>query len=278
MICLYHSKDLDGWCSGAIVKKKFPDCKLIGWDYGDPIPELPKDEEVIMIDISFPMKEMAKIAEDAKSFTWIDHHISAINDYMGAFPYKSSIIAVLDNSCSACEGGWTYFFPDKETPEAVRLLGEYDTWRKTDMARWENKIMPFQYGMKMLCSSPETFPATMLEDNNVETTMEIGKNIIEYQTEIDKLNCKKNSFERDFKGYKAICLNGGGLSSNTFKSVYDPTKHDLMMCFQYNGKFWTVSLYTTNPNIDCSALAKSMGGGGHRAAAGFQIEQKLHLI
>lgn len=233
-----------------------------------------------MIDISFPMEEMDKIATNAfpNRFTWIDHHISAINDYKAYYNFTVPINAVLDNSRSACEGGWTHFFPETETPEAVRLLGEYDTWRKADLARWENKIMPFQYGMKMLCSSPKTFPSVMLEDNNVEHIMEIGQNILEYQAEIDKINCKKNAFETDFKGYRAICLNGGGFSSNTFKSVYNPAKHDLMMCFQHNGRFWTVSIYTTNPDIDCSALAKSMGGGGHRTAAGFQIERKLNLI
>lgn len=35
MYCFYHSKDLDGKCSGAIVKYKFPDCNMIGIDYGD---------------------------------------------------------------------------------------------------------------------------------------------------------------------------------------------------------------------------------------------------
>lgn len=185
---------------------------------------------------------------------------------------------MLDNSRAACEGGWTYFFPEIETPEGVRLLGEYDTWRNSDSARWNSKIMPFQYGMKMLCSSPETFPSSLFEDNYVDSIIEKGDTILEYQAEIDKLNCKKNAFEVNFKGLRAICLNGNNFSSNAFKSVYKPERHDLMMCLQHNGMFWTVSIYTTNPDIDCSALAKSLGGGGHRAAAGFQIKKGLQLI
>jgi nanoRNase/pAp phosphatase (c-di-AMP/oligoRNAs hydrolase) len=35
-----------------------------------------------------------------------------------------------------------------------------------------------------------------------------------------------------------------------------------------NGK-WKVSLYSTKPEIDCGAIAKTFGGGGHYSAAGF---------
>jgi oligoribonuclease NrnB/cAMP/cGMP phosphodiesterase (DHH superfamily) len=69
-----------------------------------------------------------------------------------------------------------------------------------------------------------------------------------------------------------IALNGGGFSSNAFKSVYDPYKHDIMMPFRFNGTLWTFSIYTTKDDIDCSALAKEMGGGGHRKAAGFEMK------
>lgn len=50
MICIHYDRDLDGFCSGAIVKKKFPDCKLIGWDYGRALPDFEKfnGEDVVM--------------------------------------------------------------------------------------------------------------------------------------------------------------------------------------------------------------------------------------
>ena len=37
-VCLYHRSDLDGHCSGAIVKYFIPEAKLIGIEYGDEIP------------------------------------------------------------------------------------------------------------------------------------------------------------------------------------------------------------------------------------------------
>ena len=78
MICIYHSRDLDGWMSGAIVKLAFPDVEFIGWDYGQPLPDIYDEDQVIMVDVSFPRDAMVEISQ-VNGLIWIDHHISAIN-------------------------------------------------------------------------------------------------------------------------------------------------------------------------------------------------------
>src|SRR5260221_7509466 len=115
-----------------------------------------------MVDVSVPMPLMMKLYQLSNhQLTWIDHHASAIKDYNEyiekyAEGNKEAIsifcTAVLEDGISACEGAWKYFFPDEEMPTAVKLLGEYDTWRNQDKERWGNAIMPFQYGMRMICS------------------------------------------------------------------------------------------------------------------------------
>ena len=91
---------------------------------------------------------------------------------------------------------------------------------------------------------------------------------------VDEKACSKNAFEYKFpEGYSAVCMNTNSFSSNVFKSVYDESKHDIMMPFAYNGRFWVCSLYTFKDNIDCSAIAKARGGGGHLKAAGFQADK-----
>lgn len=136
MIGIYHSRDLDGYTSGAIMKLKYPDIKLIGFDYGQQFDfSLVKDgEPVIMADVSLEMPDMLKMAEKSHwQFTWIDHHISKINDYKNFVGEGEAFCkAVLDNNTSACEGAWKYLFPDKPMPRAILLLGEYDTWRNQD--------------------------------------------------------------------------------------------------------------------------------------------------
>lgn len=232
MICIYHNQDLDGYCSGAIVKRKYPEATMIGWDYGQPLPFEgidPIGEDILLIDISFPMPDMFELAEVANSFTWIDHHVSAINDYNN-FPSDqrrgASITAILENDIAACEGGWKYLFPDEQMPTAVKLAGEYDTWRNGDKFRWDNAILPFQFGMRMFCSSPETFPADLFShydivtDNPVYKIIHDGNLILTYQKTQNERACK-SSFEIEFEGLRAICLNNGGANSQVFDSVYD---------------------------------------------------------
>ncbi len=273
MIGIYHSRDLDGYASGAIIKRKYPDAKMIGYDYGQPFDMDQIDGPVIMADVSMPMPQMAEIAKrSGHMFTWIDHHISAINEFREYIGNGESFCtAALNSNISACEGTWLRLFPEK-TPLGIRLLGEYDTWKNADKDRWDNEILPFQFGMRLICNSVESFPSQLfLETFSVSSVINDGVTILKYQAQVNESACKKSAFAQEFEGYRAICLNGGGFNSDVFKSVYDEIQHDLMMPFVFNGKFWVVSIYTTK-DIDCSAIAKKRGGGGHARASGFQVD------
>lgn len=146
-VCIYHSIDLDGWMSAAIVKRWFKKnnkdfikdtdsnfCDFIGYNYGDPIPDVSEYDKVTMVDISFPKEEMDKIG--IKKLVWIDHHISAIKD-SEPYPYNDAF-GIRDTNFAACELTWQYFFPNEPMPEIVRLLGRYDCfghkpqWKSVD--------------------------------------------------------------------------------------------------------------------------------------------------
>jgi oligoribonuclease NrnB/cAMP/cGMP phosphodiesterase (DHH superfamily) len=286
MYCIYHNRDLDGYCSGAIVKYRYPEAELIGFDYQDDVQALfdkiKPDTEVIMVDVSLKMPDMLRLSNhisDMNKFKWIDHHVSAIKDYeqyteaLG----KRFLTPILDVGISACEITWRELFPDRITPVAVILLGQYDTWRNKDLEHWEKNVLPFQFGMRLDCNSPETFDNLFFlkEFENIlpHNIVSQGVTVLKYQAKINETQCAKAAFESEIDGYKAICLNGGGFNSDVFKSVYDESKHDVMMPFQFNGKVWIVSLYTTKKDIDVSQIAKKRDGGGHKQAAGFQVQK-----
>jgi len=157
MLCIYHSRDLDGWMSAAIVKHIYglDADELLGWDYGDPIPEI-GDVKVIMVDISFLPEQMLEIAKrNGWRLLWIDHHISAIkafNEFIGQG--ETFCNAVLDTNKAACELTWEYFFPDQKMPEIVRLLGRYDCFghKGTDE---ERKVLIFQYAARASLTNVE---------------------------------------------------------------------------------------------------------------------------
>jgi len=278
MIVIHHNKDLDGFASGAVCKHRYPDAKLIGWDYAEPVPNLKQfeGEDVILIDISFPMEKMNELGLLANSVTWIDHHVSAFKDFTNSrsvlTPGLNKIVYVYELGIAACEIGWQYLFPNVPTPYTITLLGRYDTWRQQE-GDWEGETLPFQYAMRIECTSPETFDKHLFDPVTVraiEERVKKGKAVLEYQEQQDALACKRSAFEAYVGGFLAICLNTRAFSSNTMKTVYDRGRHNLMVGFEYTGKKWTVSLRSDKPGIDCSMIAKARGGGGHKAAAGFE--------
>lgn len=282
--CVYHRRDFDGICSASIVKKRFPDVNLIGWDYEDELPTIEDKQTVILVDVSFPPQVMEQYAYKAKEFIWIDHHKSAINDYEKYFadkPTKKLLLNTsLDTNHSACELTWFYFFEDIKLPSIVKLLGTYDIFREYGNSFWNEEVIPFQLGLKAKCTSVETFPSHLLRAGEdflpILSIIQDGKIIQRYTTEQNKLICQ-SAFEIEFEGLKAICLNAG-VGSQTFNSIWDNTKYDVMLCFQYTGKTWRVSLYSDKPEVDCSAICKLFNGGGHKGAAGFQTTNINSII
>ena len=182
-VCIYHSIDLDGFMSAAIVKHWFKqeykndsyDCgndfqrvenydsryaklDFIGYNYGQPVPDLSGYNRVIMCNISFPENEMYKLCV-TKDFIWNDHHASALAMYENIRPslpndiyYAKGLRGV---QYAACELTWKYFFPNEPMPEIVRLLGMYDSFRYKGTDE-EQKVLEFQYGARQVIQDYET--------------------------------------------------------------------------------------------------------------------------
>lgn len=155
--CFYHSADLDGHCSGAIVKYKYPDAVMYPINYGDPFPwteiEMHPEDEVYMVDFCLqPFSEMARLGRlfNESNVVWIDHHKSTVDEYMGP-KYCSPLFFKdirLDTTKAACELTWEYLFPDKPVPLAVKLLSLYDSWTYQGH-KLEDMVLPFQMRMRM---------------------------------------------------------------------------------------------------------------------------------
>jgi oligoribonuclease NrnB/cAMP/cGMP phosphodiesterase (DHH superfamily) len=273
MKCFYHSADLDGHCSGAIVKRKYPGCEMIGINYGDEFPweSIAPGEKVFMVDFGLqPFSDMERL-QKVSELIWIDHHKSALADAA-----KAGFVAggVVKDGRAGCELTWEFLFPEQPIPWAVHLLGRYDVWDHSD-----EHTLPFQYGMRnaadTLPENQDFWGKVFCGGDFFTKTLNEGSLIIRYEKVQNEKFCKTYAFETEFDGIKGICVNRGLTNSKVFDSVYDPERHRLMITFcrlkPPAGK-WTVSLYSTREDVDCGALAKSFGGGGHKGAAGFQCE------
>jgi len=271
--CWFHKDDLDGICSGAIVKTYYKTCEMHPITYGEQFPwgTIHKEDLVYMVDFSLPFPQMIYLFNSC-NLNWIDHHWSAIEEYMN-YPNAPFIEGRRDITHAACVLTWEYFYGSKGravVPKIVELIGRYD------MGDWSDEVLDFSYGMKLF-SPKELEPGQLFWANNfaIDLTSAIaleGSTVRRYQKLQDERYSKSYAFECIlFDKYSAICCNAGMTSSRLFDSVVDKEKHDLFCWFVKRAEGYTVSLCAVRDDIDCGAICKMFGGGGHKKIGGFQI-------
>ena len=272
MKCFYHT-DMDGKCAAAIVYKKMKNQEddrtgfeyiPINYNQEFPFDRIKKNEKIIIVDFSLQKEgEFEKLLDITKYVIWIDHHKTAIEKHAYL---EHKIKGLRKDGIAGCELTWQYFFPDMEVPRVVQLIGDYDVWG----FRFGEETHYLQNGIK----THNTEPTSRLWEDwfdgiGVDSLIEEGKIVMCYRNNYYKNLIDQWAFETMFEGYTAICCNAGSVSSQLFDSVSED--YDLMIPFVFDGKQWTISLYTKK-EIDCSEIAKKYGGGGHKKAAGFQCK------
>lgn len=278
-IGIYHSADLDGQCCAAIYKTAKPDAELVGWDYGKPVPwDQITGNNVTLMDLSFqPWATMELLLAEAASVTWIDHHISAIDEWKAHG--EPPIHGARTTFKAACELCWEYFYPPLEIPRGVFLLGDYDCWRHSDRS-----TMEYQMGMRLRNMDPGLNPDCMNEwklvfegdTQHLGDVLYNGNIILLYQSQRNAKTASRLCYPVDFAGLRWLAANAGGINSQFFDSVWEEGVYDGKLAFVFTGTKWTVSLYSDT--VNCGEIAKSRGGGGHRGAAGFTCETNSQVI
>lgn len=271
MKCFYHD-DMDGHCSGAIVNKYYSEhpieekCEFLRINYKDDFPfdKIVPGELIVIVDFSLQKEgEFEKLLAITNNVIWIDHHISAIKKHG-----KLRIDGIRRDGIAGCELTWKFFYTKTPTPQVVSLLGDYDIWS----FKYGEDTNRLQTGIRLYDTSPTSemwidwlnphyIPVTELKDGEIS---------LKYRNNYYKGLIKSWSFFTEFEGHKAMACNAGSVSSQLFDTVTED--YDLMLPFCFDGRQWTVSIYTKK-DIDCSELAKKYGGGGHKQAAGFQCKE-----
>ncbi len=298
-IVFYHSADFDGWSSGAIVLRKFPNAKAIPINYPvlDQKEKLAKilsvietGDTVYVVDFSFSPQTFKEINEKVKELIWIDHHVSAINSCESE---EFQTNGLLSTEYAACELTWLYLMEGFKTidaysdeyynslplPYSIRLLGRYDLWKHD----YDKNIVPFQMGMKSCFSMATDSKWVKILDNSsefIEHIIERGNIISDYLENNDYKVAKSYAFEAEIEGNKVVALNMRSGGSSIFKNIFQKEIHSFCVSFLLlPTQKWVVAMYSENNNsIDLSKIAEKYGGGGHKNAAAFTIDNVFDVI
>lgn len=266
MKCFYHD-DMDGKCAGAIVHKFFEGGEFFRINYKDDFPfdKINPGELVVIVDFSLQRPgEFERLLEVTDNVIWIDHHKSAIEKPDN--PHH--LDGIRRDGTAGCVLTWEFFYPNIPVPNVVALLGDYDIWA----FKYGEDTNRLQTGIRLYDTRPDSEmwkkwldPAYLPIDE-----LRFGEISLQYRNNYYAGLVKSWAFFTEFEGYKAIACNAGSVSSQLFDTVMED--YDIMLPFCFDGKQWTVSVYTKK-DIDCSEIAKKYGGGGHKQAAGFQCKE-----
>jgi hypothetical protein len=260
---------------------------MFGYNYGQPIPDLSEYDKVIMCDVSFKtdiMKQLHRTLTAQKgyigngkektpnNFIWCDHHISAIKDMEKEYSNNSVPISLpfglRDIKFAACELTWKYFFSNETMPEIVRLLGRYDCFGHKGTPE-EQKVLEFQYGARQLISNITDAHTVLIacmyysdginNNNPCDDILNAGKSIYKYLcTEAKQIY--NRVFPVNIDGCVFACVNQERFNPINFGIDYHKDGYDGFLCYHYQNNQYNYSLYNDNGMVDCSVIARSMGG------------------
>lgn len=289
MIVIHHN-DPDGWCSAAIVSRaNLPvneECRFIEADYGklkdamwleSVLRECEAESgKIFVVDFSLPIPAMERLHATGR-FVWIDHHASC-KDYP---THYDGLRDFRNKEAAACELAWRYCHSGVPLPLAVELIADYDAWKM----RRPNECNPLVVAINAEQPKPwNQFWSRLLglpdgsEDTTANATrlIEAGRAMIRYRDGYCRGLCESIGFETEFHGMRCFALNAARMGSAMFGDRL--SQYQACLSFYFDGKRFTVSVYSERDEVDCAAICKEHGGGGHKGAAGFTCDTLPFLM
>lgn len=284
VVVIYHAHCDDGvaaaWCAWKYFSKK-PNYEVeyLPASYGDAPPDV-TGKMVYILDFSYDRRTVEEMTEKSHTLYLLDHHKSALekwssypeeltpnDNWVYYFPHGR---IEFDMQRSGARMAWDYFFPGQEVPSLIQHVEDNDLWR-------------FQ------CANTKQFIRALRSYPQTIESMEMIHNLVEDDIDYDKFVEEGEAIERYFQQQCQFILDNAtpvevrlgevvGLGINaprTFASELGNILADRSGTF---GLVYFIDALVVHVSLrskgdyDVSKLAQQYGGGGHRNAAGCDIE------
>lgn len=309
-LVIYHDNCADGFGAAFAAWLKLGDeAEYRPMQYGK-VPE-PQDlrdmvdcRDVYVLDFSLPKAGMDELFASSDRVVWLDHHKTAFEMWCGEYhkgAYREGSVGAsswyrLDDNKSGALLAWEYFHPGTETPLLIQHIDDYDRWQfKLDGTKALNKALwsyaPWNFAQweelnRQLNAWDDhcgDFPHYLFRegdailrahDANVASVVKGGARGCRVRVPHDHdaayaLAFAKPYDGREFDGIAANCP--PHLTSDVgYELATQSGTFGLCWCLSQEGLIANCSL-RSNGDYDVSAIAKAFGGGGHRAATGFEV-------
>lgn len=280
-LIIYHRVDWDGYTSGAVALKAFPNASIYGWNYGDPLPDVSAYDTVVVVDLTLSDKnDYTWMYENADKLIWIDHHGNAISKVN-----EPSIEGVREEGIGACVLAWQYFFPGQEIPAHIALCGTYDVFRKDGRYAewsdaWSYQLALSKFGPGSTKNGDQSVNHLKKALSFIEEPIQETIKRIEYGEQLEQDRSREE--EKTFTNAQFVKSNGiticklvaDGQPAMLIKTNSDNHTADLFAIrstqpLKNDETKYKISFRVPERSkVDASQIARQFGGNGHEKAAG----------
>jgi len=309
-LVIYHDSCADGFGAAFAAWLKLGDeAEYFPCQYGERANSFDTqqwyDRDVYILDFSFPKMIMDSIMALAKKVVWLDHHATSKFDMAsftkdnfnvsrlaeGLYPGPWEHVVIHNDNKSGALLAWEYFHPDTEVPMFIKHIDDYDRWqfkiegtKAFNKALWSYAPWSFEQWQYEWDSTWGYSTADGLE--GMPNFIREGEAILRAHNQnvesVVKGGARKCSIHKDGPlddGDIYTLWQKDGLSANCPPHLQSDVGHELANQSGTYGLLWYIDKdnrckcsLRSNGDYDVSAIAKAFGGGGHRNAAGFQID------
>jgi len=268
-IVLYHNNCCDGFTAAWVAHCAFVDSgesdavEYIGVNYNEDYEHLKekiRGKEVLVFDFAFPREVMIEFASLATKFEVFDHHKT------GQKECKGLDFCTFDMAKSGAMLACERMLPsDLSIKKLVQYVQDYDLW--------QFKLYESEAINAVIHATEKTF----LEWDRLSLRLNDLNDVIREGNTL--LRIEKNSIETSVKyactatilGHRVPMINNPYLISKTLAKLAKGQPFAAAFFMRKDGKFVFSLRSNGMEGLDVSEIAKKLGGGGHKNAAGFTV-------
>lgn len=281
-LVIYHANCYDGVTAAYVCYRALdmafegmqPSVDYLPLNYSDPPPDV-KGKDVYIVDFSFKREIMRQLAYDANNLVCLDHHKTAQEALEGLakeilIETGKDITIVFDMNRSGAGIAWDYFFKESSRPDLVNYIEDRDLWKFTLPNSKEYNAFIQSFDINLHTWIYELSGKFNINDPN---TLEIGKALLRLENKyVKQIVANAKLIQID------MCTIPHVQTSILMSEVCDQLLKDYPdyshVAYSFQRKDGKIQYgLRSRPSFDCSVIAKKFGGGGHKQAAGFELDK-----
>lgn len=272
ILVLYHADCMDGYAAAWAAWKVFTNkARYQAVQHYTPLPHFPDGVELYIVDFCYPIDVLVSAAQRASKIVVLDHHISAQKDfetYQSHSPIPDNLEINFVQNHSGCMIVWQYFQGDTAPPVLLQHIEDHDLWLH-QLPKTEAICKALYLRLPVHFSAFEQIKLATLQR---EGTLLVKQQ----QLNVSRLLKARHSVR--LNNIKGLAVNAPGMFSSDLGHELANKSGTFGLTYFYHGKrkCYECGLRSIS-DFDVSKLAQAFGGGGHKNAAGFSVDQTTFL-